>query len=131
MATTTLTTREPSRSRADRVMRRILRLPVDGPAGTAEGARKAFQTSLLVATVRCLLMYIVFPFVLPAVGLASDVGPAIGLAISAAAIVCIVMSMRRFWRADHPMRWWYGALGGTVLCLLVVLVVVDLTTLIT
>jgi hypothetical protein len=131
MATTAVTTREPTRSRADRVMRRVLRLPVDGPAGTAEGARQAFQTSLLVATVRCLLMYIVFPFVLPAVGLASDVGPAIGLAISAAAIVCIVMSMRRFWRADHPMRWWYGALGGTVLCFLVALVVIDLTTLIT
>jgi hypothetical protein len=130
MTTTALTARDPRRSRADRVMRRVLRLPVDAPAGTAEGARKAFQTSLLVATVRCLLMYIVFPFVLPAIGLASDVGPAIGLAISAAAIVCIVMSMRRYWRADHPMRWWYGALGGTVLCLLVALVVIDLTTLI-
>jgi hypothetical protein len=121
----------PQRSSADRLMRLVLRLPVDAPAGTAEGARKAFQTSLLVATVRCLLMYIVFPFVLPAIGLASDVGPAIGLAISAAAIVCIVMSMRRFWRADHPMRWWYGALGGTVLCFLVVLVVVDLSALLT
>jgi hypothetical protein len=118
------------RTPADRLMRRILRLPVDAPPGTAEGARQAFQTSLLVATVRCLLMYIVFPFVLPAVGLASDVGPAIGLAISAAAIVCIVLSMRRFWRADHPLRWWYGALGGAVLGLLLVLVVVDVTTLV-
>jgi hypothetical protein len=131
MATTALSTR-PSlpRSRADRVMRRILRLPVDGPAGTAEGARKAFQTSMLVATVRCLLMYVVFPFVLPAVGLASGVGPAIGLAISVVAIVSIVMSMRRFWRADHPMRWWYGALGGTVLCLMLVLVAIDLGSLV-
>jgi hypothetical protein len=117
------------RSPADRFARRLLRLPVDGPAGTAAGARKAFQTSLMVATVRCLLMYIVFPFVLPAIGLASDVGPAIGLAISAAAIVCIVLSLRRFWRADHPMRWWYGALGGTVLCFMVVLVVIDVTAL--
>ena len=118
------------RTPADRLMRRILRLPVDAPPGTAEGARQAFQTSLLVATVRCLLMYIVFPFVLPAIGLASDVGPAIGLAISAAAIVCIVMSMRRFWRADHPLRWWNGALGGAVRCLLVVLIVVDISTLV-
>jgi len=117
------------RSPADRFVRRVLRLPVDAPAGTAAGARKAFQTSLMVATVRCLLMYIVFPFVLPAIGLASDVGPAIGLAISAAAIVCIVLSLRRFWRADHPMRWWYGALGGTVLCFMVVLVVIDVTAL--
>jgi hypothetical protein len=131
MATTALTARQPRRSRADRVMRRVLRLPLDAPPGTAEGARKAFQTSLAVATVRCLLMYIVFPFVLPAIGLASDVGPAIGLVISLAAIVCIVMSMRRFWRADHPMRWWYGALGGTVLCFMIALVVIDLTTLIT
>ena len=127
MATTALTAHQPRRSRADRLMRRVLRLPVDAPPGTGRGRRKAFQTSLLVATVRCLLMYIVFPFVLPAIGLASDVGPAIGLAISLAAIVCIVMSMRRFWRADHPKRWWYGALGGTVLCFLVVLAVIDLT----
>jgi hypothetical protein len=76
-------------------------------------------------------MYIVFPFVLPAVGLARDVGPAIGLVISVAAIVCIVLSMRRFWRADHPLRWWYGTLGATVLCLMVALVVVDVTTLAT
>jgi hypothetical protein len=130
-STATITAPTVVRSPADRFVRRILRLPVDAPAGTADGARKAFQTSLAVATVRCLLMYIVFPFVLPAIGLASDVGPAIGLAISVAAIVCIVMSMRRFWRADHPMRWWYGALGGTVLCFLVVLVAIDLTTVLT
>ncbi len=110
-------------------MRRVLRLPVDGPAGSAEGARQAFQTSLLVATVRCLLMYIVFPFVLPAIGVAGGVGPAIGLAINLVAMVCIVLSMRRFWRADHPKRWWYGALGGTVLVFLVVLAVQDLVSL--
>ena len=95
------------------------------------GARKAFQTSLIVATFRCLLMYIVFPFVLPAVGLAKGVGPAIGLVINIAAMVCIVMSMRRFWRADHPKRWWYGALGGTVLVFLVVLAVQDFISVVT
>jgi hypothetical protein len=126
-----LAERAAVRGPADRLMRQILRLPLDAPAGTADGARQAFQTSLLVATVRCLLMYIVFPFVLPAVGLASDVGPAIGLVISVAAIVCIVLSMRRFWRADHPLRWWYGALGATVLCLMVALVVIDVTALVT
>ena len=112
-------------------MRRVLRLPVDAPPGSAQGARKAFQTSLMVATVRCLLMYIIFPFVLPAIGVASGVGPAIGLAINLAAMVCIVMSMRRFWRADHPKRWWYGALGGTVLVFLVYLAVEDFASLVT
>jgi hypothetical protein len=120
----------PHRSSADRLMRRALRLPVDAPAGTAAGARKAFQTSMLVATVRCLLMYIVFPFVLPALGIARGVGPAIGLAVNAVAMVCIVMSLRRFFRADHPQRWWYAALGCSVLVLLGVLAVVDLADLV-
>jgi hypothetical protein len=72
-------------------------------------------------------MYIVFPFVLPALGIAKGVGPAVGLAVNAVATVCIVLSMRRFFGADHPKRWWYAALGGTVLVLLVVLAAVDLS----
>ncbi|HEY3484215.1 MAG TPA: hypothetical protein VGK49_02470, partial [Ilumatobacteraceae bacterium] len=105
---------------------RLLRLPVDGPRASSEAARKAFQTSILVATVRCLLMYIVFPFVLPALGLASDVGPAIGLVISVAAIVAICMSIRRFFRADHSKRWHYTVLGTTVIGFMIVLIVQDL-----
>ena len=111
---------------ADRFMRRLLRLPVDGPRASASDAQRAFQTSILVATFRCLLMYIVFPFVLPLLGVARGVGPAVGLVISAVAIVCIVMSIRRFWRADHSKRWHYTVLGTTVICFLVFLVVKDL-----
>ena len=143
MATTGLDTSPPprrsrraqpattERTSADRFMRRLLRLPVDAPPGSAAGARKAFQTSLIVATFRCLLMYVVFPFVLPAVGIAKGVGPVIGLIINLAAMVCIVMSMRRFFRADHPKRWWYFALGGTVLVFLVVLAIQDFITIVT
>jgi hypothetical protein len=113
------------RGRADRVMRRLLRLPIDGPRASADDARRAFQTSIMVATVRCLLMYIVFPFVLPALGLASGVGPLIGIPISIAAMIAIVMSIRRFWRADHSKRWHYTVLGTTVLGFLSVLIVID------
>lgn len=117
------------RSPADRLVRRLLRLPEDAPPATRADAQKAFQTSIAVAAVRCVLMYLVFPFVLPAIGVANDVGPAIGLAINAVAMVCIVLSMRRFWRADHPKRWWYGALGGTVLLFLAGMAVVDVVSL--
>jgi hypothetical protein len=72
-------------------------------------------------------MYIVFPFVLPALGLARGVGPAVGLVISVAAIVAITMSIRRFWRADHAKRWHYTALGTTVMGFMVVLIVQDLS----
>jgi len=117
------------RSRADRIMRRVLLLADDAPAGTPEAARKAFQTSIMVAAVRCVLMYLVFPFVLPAIGVARGVGPAIGLAINVIAMACIVFSMRRFWRADHPKRWWYFGLGGTVMVFLLFLAVDDIVTL--
>ena len=117
------------RGRADRVMRRLLRLPIDGPRASADDARRAFQTSIMVATVRCLLMYIVFPFVLPALGLASGVGPLIGIPISIAAMIAIVMSIRRFWRADHSKRWHYTVLGTTVLGFLSVLIVIDVAVL--
>lgn len=114
------------RTEADRFMRRLLRLPADGPKASADQARKAFQTSLMVATVRCLLMYIVLPFVLPAIGVASGVGPWIGLPISIAAVVAITMSIRRFWRADHSKRWHYTVFGTVVICLLSVLIVQDI-----
>ena len=119
------------RSNADRFMRRVLWLPIDGPQATAADAQKAFQTSILVATFRCLLMYIVFPFVLPAIGVASGVGPWIGLPISVLAIVAIVMSIRRFWRADHSKRWHYTVLGTTVIGFLGYLIVADIAELLT
>ena len=120
----------PPRSATDRFMRRLLRLPVDGPKASADQARKAFQTSLAVATVRCLLMYIVFPFVLPLIGIAKGVGPWIGLVISALAIVCITMSIRRFWRADHSKRWHYTVFGTLIIGFLIVLAVKDFSTIV-
>ena len=114
------------RSAPDRFMRRLLLLPTDGPQASAADAQKAFQTSLAVATVRCLLMYIVFPFVLPVIGVASGVGPWIGLVISVVAIVAIVMSIRRFFRADHSKRWHYTVVGTAVIGFMIVLIVQDL-----
>lgn len=115
-----------STSAADRFMRRLLRLP-EGQTATAAEARSAFQTSLLISTCRCLLMYIVFPFVLPAIGLARGVGPYIGVAIGILAMVSITYSIRRFWRANHSKRWHYTIFGTTIICFLVVLAVEDVS----
>jgi hypothetical protein len=124
--TTAPTTVPPSASRADRFMRRLLRLP-EGQTSTAAEARSAFQKSLFISTCRCLLMYIVFPFVLPAVGIARGVGPFIGVVIGVLAIVSIVYSIRRFWRANHSKRWHYTIFGTAIICFLVYLAVKDLS----
>ena len=122
-------TRAPENaSSADRFMRRLLRLP-EGRTSTAAEARSAFQKSLFISTCRCLLMYIVFPFVLPAVGIARGVGPLIGLVIGILAIVSIVYSIRRFWRADHSKRWHYTIFGTAIIAFLVYLAIADLGTL--
>ena len=124
--TTSLPT-DPSSAPADRFMRRLLRLP-EGRTATAGEARSAFQKSLFISTCRCLLMYIVFPFVLPAVGIARGVGPYIGLVIGVLAMVSIVYSIRRFWRADHSKRWHYTAFGTAIIGFLIYLAAKDLST---
>jgi hypothetical protein len=118
-----------SASSADRFMRRLLRLP-EGRTSTADEARSAFQKSLFISTCRCLLMYIVFPFVLPAVGVARGVGPYIGLAIGLLAMVSIVYSIRRFWRADHSKRWHYTIFGTVIIAFLIYLAVQDISTIV-
>jgi hypothetical protein len=117
----------PPSSDADRFMRRLLRLP-EGQTSTAAEARSAFQKSLFISTCRCLLMYIVFPFVLPAVGIARGVGPYIGVIIGVLAMVSIVYSIRRFWRANHSKRWHYTIFGTTIIGFLIFLAVKDLST---
>jgi hypothetical protein len=120
----------PARSAADLRMRRALRIPDDGPRGSAKGAENAFSTSVLISAVRCLLTYLVLPIVGPVVGLAGNVGPAVGLVIGVVSGVAIVASMRRFFRADHRWRWRYSAVGGAILVFLVVSAVVDVARLV-
>lgn len=107
-------------TRADVAMRRLLRVSSDPGGVTAADAQSAFRTSILVSTIRCLLTYIVLPFVVPAVGLAAGVGPVISLVISAVAIFFLVSSMRRFWRVHHRKRWHYTTLALIVGALLLV-----------
>jgi hypothetical protein len=129
--TATATTSAPAPavapSSADRFMRRLLRLP-EGQTATADEARSAFQKSLFISTCRCMLMYVVFPFVLPAVGIARGVGPYIGLTIGLLAMVSIVYSIRRFWRANHSKRWHYTIFGTIIIGFLIYLATKDLST---
>ena len=113
------------RPAADVAVRRLLRIP-DGPPAAEGAAQRAFSTSILVSATRCLLTYIVLPFVAPALGLAAGVGPAVGIPIGVVAIGCNILTIRRFWAADHRWRWAYTAIALTVIALLLVLMVEDI-----
>jgi hypothetical protein len=110
-------------------MRRLLRLPTDAPVATEASARQLVETSLLISTARCLLTYVVLPFVAPIVGLAAGVRPVVGIVLGVVAIVANGASVRRFWRADHRYRWHYTALAAAIVGALAWLVVVDLAAL--
>ncbi|MET0909359.1 MAG: hypothetical protein ABWZ99_07800 [Ilumatobacteraceae bacterium] len=114
----------PPASSADRFMRKLLRLP-EGTTSTAAEARSAFQKSIFISAARCVLMYIFFPFVLPLIGVAKGVGPVIGLVIGLLAIVSIVFSIRRFWRANHSKRWHYTIFGLVIIGFLIALAIKD------
>ncbi|WP_436795005.1 hypothetical protein [Actinospongicola halichondriae] len=94
---------------------------------SADDANRAFSTSILISAVRCTLAYVVFPWMLPLFGLAGGVGPGIGLAVGVIAIGFNIASIRRFHRSDHRWKWPITALNCTVIVLLTVLAVIDLT----
>ena len=119
----------PPRSAADLRMRRLLRIPDEGPRGSARSAENAFSASVLISAFRCLLTYVVLPIGGPILGLAGGVGPVLGLIVGAVSSVAIVASMRRFFRADHRWRWRYTVIGGTILVFLAVQGVIDIATL--
>ncbi len=108
------------------VVRRVLRIR-ERPAGaSAASAYTAFQRSMLISAIRCTLTYVVFPFVVPAVGFATGVGPVLGIVIGVVAMTCDVFTIRRFFAVDHKWRWHFSAIALSVIGLLSVLLVQDI-----
>jgi hypothetical protein len=120
----------PVRSDADCAMRRVLCLPGDVPRASRAAAQQAFSRSVWISAARCLLTYIVLPVLGPIVGFSGRVGPVLGLVVGTVSMVAIVVSIRRFFAADHRWRWRYTAIGGSILVLLVVQAVLDISDLV-
>ena len=94
-------------------------------SGAQLDAARIFSLSILVSAVPCLLTYVVFPWVLPLLGVAGGVGPVVGVVVGAVAIAANVASIRRFRSSAHSWRRPLMVLNSAVIALLVVLVIVD------
>lgn len=103
----------------------------EAPQGTISlrRAQRAFSMSMIVSGIRCILAYIVLPFVTPFIGLAPGVGPGLGLVVGTVAIGANVYSLRRFWRLDHRWKKWVTVLHVGVIAFLLVLMALDVGTL--
>ena len=99
--------------------------PPTASASRTGATERAFSLSITVSTVRCLLTYVVLPFVTPVLGLAPGVGPVLGIVIGVVAIAANAYSIRRFWRTGHRWRKPVTVIQGGVIVLLVVLIAID------
>ena len=99
---------------------------VQRPMPEVDEQTRLFSASVVVSGIRCLLTYIVLPFVLPLVGLSDAIGPVVGLAVGSVAIAANIWSIQRFWRSDHRLKWPVTVISAGILVLLFVLVVQDL-----
>lgn len=93
-------------------------------------AQRSFSISMLVSGIRCVLAYVILPFVTPLLGIAPGVGPGLGIVIGTVAIAANLYSMRRFWVLRHPWRKPITALHIGVISFLLVLVTLDFTQLV-
>jgi hypothetical protein len=116
-------------SAPDLFMRRLLHVGSIDMGATA-GAHRAFRWSILVTAIRCTILYVIVPILIPVISVARVVAAPVSIALCIFALVNGIVSVRRFWTANHPARWKYLAFMGIVFVVLLVSIFIDVTTLV-
>lgn len=121
-------------SRAENLVYRLLML--DPPAEKVEStlddaapAERAFGFSLIFSGVRCVLQYVILPFVLPVIGVTIEAAVPLVLAINIVAVFFILYSVRRFWEINYKYKWQYLPLAFVALIILGVFIALDMNVL--
>jgi hypothetical protein len=108
--------------------------PSTAPARPVPGdeneAARLFSLSIVISGTRCLLTYIVFPWVLPVLGIAGGVGPVVGVIVGVVAIGFNLLSIRRWRASGHAWRVPLMTLNSVVIVFLLVLVALDVSELV-
>jgi hypothetical protein len=100
--------------------------PQPSTADQTQSAERAMSYALVLSAVRCTLQYVVFPFLLPLLGIAGDVPPQIFVVINVLAMVAIISSVRRFWRINYKYKWQYLVVGAAAMVIQVAFTLHDL-----
>lgn len=108
-------------SSADRFMLRLLRVReidrIDMEA--VAGAHRAFRWAIVFSAVRCTITYLLVPILIPVVSVAGMVATPLNITLCLLALVNGIVSMRRFWRTDHPGKWMYTWFMAVVFLILI------------
>ena len=104
--------------------------PTPTRADDQNEAARLFSLSIVISGTRCLLTYIVFPWVLPVLGIAGGVGPFVGVVVGVIAIAFNLLSIRRWRASGHAWRVPLMTLNSVVIVFLLVLVAIDVSRLV-
>lgn len=105
---------------------RVQSRPTVPRAADATTSSRPLEAPVLIAGVRCVLRYVVLPFVLPllgvgtgaTLGVVTGAARAILLALDLIAVVALVVGLRRLWQLQHPRSWQYLPLAIALAVLL-------------
>lgn len=95
------------------------------PAPLPAPAQRALNFALLLSALRCTVQYIIVPFVLPWIGVATSIPPWVTLALGVLALASLTRNVRALWRVRHARRWSYLFLALAVAAALLAFTVVD------
>jgi hypothetical protein len=104
--------------------------PTSATVDEQNEAARLFSLSIVISGTRCLLTYIVFPWVLPVLGIAGGVGPVVGVIVGVVAIAFNLLSIRRWRASGHAWRVPLMTLNSVVIVFLLVLVALDVSELV-
>ncbi len=114
------------RSYADKVARKILCVGNGSCPVAKKDPQKIFETSMAISALRCILSYVVFPIITPIIGVSTGAAPIIGIPIAILALYFDVMGIRRFWIANHHLRWPISFIYLAVIGLVASLLITDI-----
>jgi hypothetical protein len=102
---------QSSQTRLDQFVGRVLMVKpqpaVAAPLPDESDAQRAFNFSLIFTGIQCTLQYIIFPFILPLLGVATSITLPLLIGINILAIVSMIFSLRRFWQINYKHKWVY------------------------
>ncbi len=91
-----------------------------------EKTRGAFGLSVAFSGIRCIIQYMILPFVLPVIGIAGQFADFATAGINIVAIITLVWTLRHFWRIDYKYKWAYLTLAVPAFVMLVAFMVQDI-----
>jgi uncharacterized RDD family membrane protein YckC len=100
--------------------------PTPAEEQAAAGAKRALSAGLAFSAVRCILMYVVLPFVLPLIGLTGVFAVRVDLVINLLAMGALGYSVRRFWVINYKHKMAYTAVAAVAFFVLAAFVLLDL-----